>query len=102
MILATSVPFLLLSVAIRLWQEGSPILVLADTILISLLIRWGHYGLTAYTVASLAFTLVAYIETLIEYSDHSQNLREREALESKCNSSKYVRVPKVIAATYNA
>ena len=91
MILATSALSLLLSVAIRLWQERSSTPALAETLLVWLFIRWAHYGPAAYVVASLAFTLVAYLETIIEYSDHSQNLREKEALESK-SKIKYVEI----------
>lgn len=49
--------------------------------MVGLLVRCGHAGPLTYVLASLAFTLVAYFETVAEYANNSQNLREQEALE---------------------
>lgn len=72
-----------LSFAIRLWQERSLFFASAETALIWLLLERGHYGPLTFLLASLAFTLLAYIDTVVEYADYTQNLREQEALSSK-------------------
>lgn len=78
--------FLFLSLALRLSREGSILLAFIETVLMALFTYWAHFGPLAYVLASVAFTVVAFFETLFEYSDYSKDLREQQALSANALS----------------